>query len=350
MSQRNKPNGRNGSSDCRLISVPLPSSPLPLLPLALPLPFLTNSGSGKRPSSDAMLWSAENKEFEEEETRDEEDIDPLQELRLEYGGEVDPGDDDEEKNCEEDVEQEDGIDNPSKDEEEEKEEGSEAKVTMAHTERFNSEEPKIAVDAKRASETTPPTVSLPLPSSLSPLPSHPAMTSGVDGKVDATDSANSASPPKNAHPPLAETPPSLTNLPAALPDPPRETSALASNPPAPPAPAATSSSPAVALATAVAPSGSVKNRASLFSFMPRKNPALMDPAPEAAAVYSSNKPKIIPEQKMRQLHWIRLRPAEVSPPPSACLMVNSSRIRFGMKSPSPRSRRSRQRSSKDTKI
>lgn len=71
---------------------------------------------------------------------------------------------------------------------------------------------------------------------------------------------------------------------------------------------------------------SVKNRASMFAFMPRKNPAYAEPvegsffssrfasvSPLTAitAAYSSNKPKIIPEAKMRQLHWIRLKPSDV---------------------------------------
>lgn len=66
--------------------------------------------------------------------------------------------------------------------------------------------------------------------------------------------------------------------------------------------------------------GSVKNRASLFTFLPRKN--LTQPELQeclyflsnniiAIAAYVSNKPKIIPEHKMRQFHWIRLRPSDV---------------------------------------
>jgi hypothetical protein len=266
-------------------------------------------GSGKRPSTGDgdVLWQASSKEFGEEESRDEVEgeIDPLQELRFEYGGgngedPVDEGPDEEgveegmDLTCEEDV-------IPSKDEGEE--EGEESKLLKELRGEGLKTELLIATAAE--DKTTP----------LSPVPDLVAVTSPP--KLPPVPLAAVA---ENAHPPLAETPALKTDLPKEIADV-ASPSAIAPPPslgPSSPTPlrsiTAPSSLPAAAAAapSAIAtsgPSDSVKNRASLFSFMPRKNPALLE-TPEAA-VYSSNKPKIIPKQKMRQLHWIRLRPSEL---------------------------------------
>lgn len=53
---------------------------------------------------------------------------------------------------------------------------------------------------------------------------------------------------------------------------------------------------------------SIKKRGSLLAFFPRKNLAYQEPTED---LYASTKPKIIPEVKMRQFHWIKLKPGDL---------------------------------------